>query len=385
MGGNTVTYDKDSFLAGLSVGMSLRYSMRKDCLTFLSLLPFTLSVYNSAKNWDGTLESSTDKRSWTVWDGTTTLSAAAFRGTYYLYLRGTGNTIITGNSSSCRWVLGGNDISCNGDIRNLLDYSDPENTVMEDHCFHYLFLNCVALISAPKLPATTLKESCYGSMFNGCTSLVVAPELPATTLARQCYATMFRNCTSLINAPTIKAETLATGCCSSMFYGCASLVDAPSLSAVTLANACYLQMFYGCISLVNAPTLSATTLYNNCYSDMFRDCTSLVEPPSLPATTLADYCYSQMFYGCTSLNKLPELPATSIQDYSYQSMFVGCTNIKLSKTQTGEYQTPYSIPYSGTGTIGTSSLSGMFYNTGGTFKSTPAINTTYYTSNTVIP
>ena len=67
-------------------------------------------------------------------------------------------------------------------------------------------------------------------------------------------------------------------------------------------------------------------------------------------------------------------------------MFSGCTNIKLSTTQTGEYQTAYRIPKSGTGTTATDTLQNMFAGTGGTFTGTPNINTTYYlsTSNTVV-
>lgn len=65
-------------------------------------------------------------------------------------------------------------------------------------------------------------------------------------------------------------------------------------------------------------------------------------------------------------------------------MFSGCTNIKLSTTKTGEYQTAYRIPISGTGMTTTDTLTSMFTGTGGTFTGTPEINTTYYTSNTVV-
>jgi hypothetical protein len=65
-------------------------------------------------------------------------------------------------------------------------------------------------------------------------------------------------------------------------------------------------------------------------------------------------------------------------------MFSNCTNIKISQTQTSEYQTEYRIPTSGTGTDVNNALSNMFAGTGGTFKGTPTINTTYYTSNEVI-
>ena len=68
----------------------------------------------------------------------------------------------------------------------------------------------------------------------------------------------------------------------------------------------------------------------------------------------------------------------------YSSMFNGCTKIKLSTTQTGEYQTPYRIPTTGAGTNVAYSLINTFANTGGTFTGTPEINKTYYTSNTVV-
>ena len=152
----------------------------------------------------------------------------------------------------------------------------------------------------------------------------------------------------------------------------------------TMADSCYGNMFNGCTALTTAPALPATTLAEYCYSDMFVNCTSLISAPELPATTLTDGCYLSMFLGCTSLTTAPELPATTLAVACYAGMFVNCTKIKLSTTKTGEYQTAYRIPKSGTGTTATNALNNMFGNTGGTFTGTPEINTTYYTSNTVV-
>ena len=91
-----------------------------------------------------------------------------------------------------------------------------------------------------------------------------------------------------------------------------------------------------------------------------------------------------MFNGCMFLTTAPALPATTLADRCYYYMFHGCTKIELSTTRTGKYQTAYRIPKSGTGTTATNSLGNMFLNTGGTFTGTPKINTTYYTSNTVV-
>ena len=124
------------------------------------------------------------------------------------------------------------------------------------------------------------------------------------------------------------------------------------------------------------------TMVDYCYQYMFAGCTSLTKAPALPATTLANSCYQYMFAGCTGLTKAPTLPATTLENYCYYSMFSGCTKIKLSTTQTGEYTVEYRIPTTGTGTTATNALSSMFNSTGGTFKGTPQINTTYYLSNT---
>ena len=45
------------------------------CLMFSSPSPFTLRTYNNQKNWNGTLQYSTDGSSWSTWSGTTTEEA----------------------------------------------------------------------------------------------------------------------------------------------------------------------------------------------------------------------------------------------------------------------------------------------------------------------
>ena len=360
----------------------------KSYLTFSSLSSFTLKVNNATKNWDGTLEYFSADKVWTVWDGTTILFADNNDGEYVLYLRGTGNTKITGltangSSDTYRWVLTGSDIACVGNIENLLDYATVESgqhPTMAEACYVYMFYDCTSLTQAPTLTATTLANYCYCGMFVRCTSLTQAPVLPAITLSKGCYQDMFFGCTSLTQAPTLTATTLADYCYADMFYGCTSLTQAPALSATTLSSHCYHQMFSSCTSLTQTPALPATTLANDCYYYMFHDCTSLTKAPALPATTLAKNCYCGMFSGCTSLTQAPALPATTLANSCYYRMFEKCTSLKLSSTQTGEYTREYRIPTTGTGTTATEALTNMFRNTGGTFTRTPAINTTYYLS-----
>ena len=307
----------------------------KTYLTFSSPSSFTLKVNDTTKHWDGILEYSTDTSTWSTWDGTTTLSSATSGSDNVLYLRGTGNTVITGkgNKDSYKWVFTGSNITCIGNIENLLDYATVESgnhPTMADYCYYYMFYGCTGLTQAPALPATTLAKYCYYYMFYGCTGFTQAPALPATTLAENCYAYMFRGCTSLTQAPALPATMLAVGC----------------------------------------------------YQDMFYGCTSLTQAPVLPATTLSTYCYSYMFRGCTSLTQIPALPATTLVGYCYQYMFQDCSKIKLSSTQTGEYTIAYRIPTTGTGATAVSALYRIFASTGGTFTESPEINTTYYLSNT---
>ena len=166
----------------------------KSYLTFSSLSSFTL---NATKHWNGILEYFASDGTWTTWDGISTLSAVYDDGEYVLYLRGTGNDIIT---RGAKWTLTGSDIACIGNIENLLDYTTVESgkhPPMVDGCYQSMFYNCTSLTQAPSLPATTLVVNCYYSMFQGCTSLTKAPALPATTLTTHCYQGMFYNCTSL--------------------------------------------------------------------------------------------------------------------------------------------------------------------------------------------
>lgn len=124
----------------------------------------------------------------------------------------------------------------------------------------------------------------------------------------------------------------------------------------------------------------------SCYRYMFYGCSNLTTAPSLPATTLASGCYQSMFSGCTGLTTTPSLPATTLATYCYYAMFMNCHKIKLSTTASGTYTKAYRIPKNGTGTTASNATKSMFVNTGGTFKGTPEINTTYYLdeSNTIV-
>lgn len=283
--------------------------------------------------WDGTMEYSTDGKEWIVLP---TMSSLINSVDGVLYMRGTGNTIVS-NASSYGFEISGDNISCTGNIENLLDYKTVAaggHPSMGNYCFANMFAN-THIVTPPELPATELSTGCYARMFQSCAYLTTAPELPATELATGCYQGMFKNCTSLVTAP-------------------------PELPAIILTEQCYNEMFSGCTSLITAPSIQALII-------------------------LGQSCY-QMFFSCTALTTLPRLMATRLTNYCYQGMFKGCTKIKLSATKTGEYTQEYRIPTSGTGSGGYSPTMDMFVGTGGTFAGTPSINTTYYlsSSNTIV-
>ena len=358
--------------------------MPTDSILFYSITPFTIGVFNKTKNWNGSLYYSNDHESWIEWDGTNNITAVIKDHLYLIYLKGEGvthlNTQAAGENG--RFYFFGSGIKCIGNFNTILDYNT--DTLTDNYCCFYLFAKNGNIDFDIILPFENLGEYAYDHMFYGCTSLTKAPVLPATSVRDCCYGDMFNGCSILRTPPALPALTMAQYCYNGMFMDCYSLDTAPALPADTLALGCYKQMFAGCSALVEAPALPASTMANACYHSMFYGCTSLLDVPKLKSIALEPTCYTNMFTECVSLRSLPELPATTLKNQCYYGMFYKCSNIKISTTQVDEYQTEYRIPLIGTASGGSATVTQMFTNTGGTFTGTPSINTTYYTSNTVI-
>lgn len=414
-------------------------ALKNNYLKFKSTDGANFQMNFQGRQWDGTLYYSFNAITWIEWDGSEITSTNKV-----IYLRGKNNTKMTGHN----WttyplsVYGNTGVRCTGNIDCLLDWEkvrDEETIIYADYCYHWLFGGCAvlkeapsftnltltgqycysmmfywctSLTAAPRLPATTLSQGCYSYMFHG-SGITAAPSLPATILAENCYENMFQGCSSMVVAPKIlPAEHVFTKSYSGMFAACRVLVEGPEILATEVdANGCERmfwdctalaslpsitntvliglygtkEMFCGCTSLVLSPFTSIEPNGNYCCWKMFYGCISLITAPSLPSTFLFEYCYYEMFRGCTSLIYIVKLPATDIVAGCYEMMFYGCSNIKISTTSGGIYTRAYRIPHSGTGTEGRwGGRSSMFSNTGGTFTGTPSINTTYYTSNTVV-
>ena len=176
-----------------------------------------------------------------------------------LRLRGTnqnGTATSTVNYSTIKFTVANVNVACTGDIRTLLNWKNYTTVDTQNARFCYLFNDCVALTSAPALPATNLAEKCYASMFKGCTNLETAPALPATYLAGYCYFYMFADCKNLNTAPELPATHLALFCYYGMFQGCSSLQKAPDLSATDLRYNCYTNMFCNCTNLTSVTMLA---------------------------------------------------------------------------------------------------------------------------------
>ena len=294
-------------------------------LTISNTGAFSFRMTNNIRYWDGTIEYSTDKVNWTTWTGTSTLSAVLDNGTYYLYLRGTGNTLISGSNvqSGARGTFyisaSGSNVKISGDMMCLLDwqkFKNHENITISNYAFSYLFggnnNTGIKDISELTISATTASNYMCYYMFQGCTALT-----------------------------TINPELLS--------------------SITTLATYCYGNMFYGCSFLTNCCRLPASTTVN------------------------ANSCYRGMFNGCSRLVELPYLPSKYLSNSCYNRMFNGCSLIKLSTTQTGTYTNEWRIPTTGTiSAFETGWSTSMLSGTGGSFTSDTVYNTTYYTSNTVI-
>ena len=309
----------------------------RDRLEFWSDSPFSLAIFSNTPGWNGTMEYSADGRTWATWTGASAISSGTVGGRSYLALRGTGNTKVSGAEAS-RWVFSGSDpVDAIGDLDALLDYAafaaGNEPTRIAD-TFSFLFEFNTLIRTAPTCNARVVADRGLYCTFRGSPLQVAPPRLPAASVGRAGYSSMFENCTALIKAPK---------------------------------------------------TIAARALTNNACTSMFSGCSSLKRPPQILALTLSDYALASMFGGCSNLEALPELIATSFADYACQRMFDGCAKIKMSTTMSAEYQTTYRIPSQGTATAGQFyPFFAMFNGTGGSFKGTPTVNTTYYTANEII-
>ncbi len=104
------------------------------------------------------------------------------------------------------------DIYASGNVMSLIDPYCQSLDVPKT-CFSSLFVNMKSLVTAPRLPGTTLGAWCYEYMFYGCSKLKIGPDIPADYYSDGCMNGMFRGCTNLsyVNLSFTKVNNSTTG------------------------------------------------------------------------------------------------------------------------------------------------------------------------------
>jgi len=130
-------------------------------LTFSSADEF--SIRPQTNSWNGTLECSTDAANWALFTTNGAAATTNASGEFKLYVRGTSNTVMTGDAKP-GWLLNATGpVACSGNIETLLDYATVaagQHPAMTNGCFAHLFDGWTNLTEAPGLPATNLASSC---------------------------------------------------------------------------------------------------------------------------------------------------------------------------------------------------------------------------------
>lgn len=252
------------------------------------------------------------------------------------------------------FLIEGENVSVAGSLGGLMNLDDTEYSYPGvSGRFAGMFANQTAIVDASALDFTDAlavasgkrEEGMLESMFYGCSSLRYAPQsLPIDSVQTLMFAGMFEDCIALETAPEIPATESRTQGLYSMFSGCEALERGPQLYLTTLHSRCCQYMFSGCSLLSEATSsLPATDADDSCYSGMFSGCASLMFPPSVALTSTATGCCESMFSGCTTLQKGPDLLAATLATTCYQNMFNGCTSLSslkcLATGRSGRYET----------------------------------------------
>ena len=184
---------------------------------------------------------------------------------------------------------------------NIMSLAYGDNFVGNDDlraasAFLSLFYNSNAVYAHNLcLPATSLTDNCYFAMFCFSHKLLTAPKLPATSLGVQSYCNMFNMCDSLtIPPPVLPALSIPYFGYNGMFHYCNNLLSAPSIEAVNLSELCCGWMFSECTSLTQVGPLLATGSAAKAYYHMFDGCTNLAEITCmLQNVSNRDYCLNE--------------------------------------------------------------------------------------------
>ena len=121
---------------------------------------------------------------------------------------------VTGNNAN------GIGLDVSGDLRSLVNASDPKNADTSEAKFTNLFKDCKQLKSFKKIQLNEMAENCCEGMFEN-SGLEQSPILPDTTSVN-CYKNMFKNCIDLKQV-ALPAAGLSSGCYNGVLSGCVNL------------------------------------------------------------------------------------------------------------------------------------------------------------------
>ncbi|OYP56490.1 hypothetical protein CIK99_09480 [Prevotella sp. P5-92] len=121
---------------------------------------------------------------------------------------------VTGNNAN------GIGLDVSGDLRSLVDASEPKNADTSEAKFTNLFKDCKQLKSFKKIQLNQMAENCCEGMFEN-SGLEQSPILPDTTSVN-CYKNMFKNCIDLKQVE-LPAAGLSSGCYNGVLSGCVNL------------------------------------------------------------------------------------------------------------------------------------------------------------------
>ena len=111
-------------------------------------------------------------------------------------------------------------LDVSGDLRSLVDASDPKNADTSEAKFTNLFKDCKQLKSFKKIQLNGMAENCCEGMFEN-SGLEQSPILPDQT-SQNCYINMFKNCSALKQVE-LPAAGLSPGCYNGVLSGCVNL------------------------------------------------------------------------------------------------------------------------------------------------------------------
>ena len=111
-------------------------------------------------------------------------------------------------------------LDVSGDLRSLVDASDPKNADTSKAKFTNLFKDCKQLKSFKKIQLNGMADNCCEGMFEN-SGLEQSPILPDAT-SQNCYKDMFKNCSALKQVE-LPAAGLSPGCYNGVLSGCVNL------------------------------------------------------------------------------------------------------------------------------------------------------------------